>query len=87
MLLGQGGKLLEQWEKGRDINVKAVGEHFIGRLRKMREIKNVEATIRLHDISIDDLYKMVNQLNERVSRLEVEVQRLQWQINQTQYKR
>jgi len=53
----------------------------------MREIKNVEATIRLHDISIDDLYALINKLEERVSRLEVEVQRLQWQINQIQYKR
>jgi len=84
MLLGQGGKLLEQWEKGRDINVKAVGEHFIGRLRKMRD---VETTLKRHEIHIDDLYELLNKLEERIAVLEVKVQQLQWQINQTQYKR
>jgi len=84
MLLGQGGKLLEQWEKGRDINVKAVGEHFIGRLRKMRD---VETTLKRHEIHIDDLYELLNKLEERIAVLEVKVQQLQWQINQIQYKR
>jgi phage shock protein A len=56
----------------------------------MREIKDLEATIRLHDIAIDKIYNELDMLREtieklekRVSLLEVKVQQLQWQ---TQYK-
>ena len=49
-------------------------------------MRDVETTLKRHEIHIDDLYELLNKLEERIAVLEVKVQQLQWQINQIQYK-
>jgi phage shock protein A len=48
---------------------------------RWKRMKDIEKTVEIHDISIEDLYSEIESLRRRLELLETKIQQLEWRLN------